>query len=307
MNNPFAKSTACIGIPTYKRPHLLGPLLDSLLREIGEGSATILIADNEPSAAVEEIVRSYRDQIKSIFYIPVTARGISHNRNALIDAAYIHSPDFQWLLMYDDDALIDVGSARKLLAYAMKEHADLAGGPTIGQFPDDFRNIFVRNSVLGRRSRWPNGKIDRLEITQNLLISRKILDDMPRPIFNKEFGLTGGEDYDFFTRARDAGFEQYWCDEAVIHEAVSVDRLSTRSIFYRAYSSGISIIMVDKQFQKRGALLLGNLGGLGRCSASTLVCGIRRNHNDAARSLLGIAYYIGRFAWLLGFRSERYR
>lgn len=298
----------CIGVPTFRRPRLLVSLLEALVPELAGLSATILVADNDVSEEVRTAVRELGLRVLvPIFYIPVAQRGISHARNALVAGAFVRASDFEWLVMYDDDAMIRPGALRRLLDGACAHQAELAGGPVVGRFPVDYHNVFVCNSVLARRTRWPSGPVSRLEITQNLAISRRLFERLEIPLFNAEFGLTGGEDYDLFRRAERAGARQVWCDDAVIDELVIVDRLTTRSVFQRAFSSGISIIMVDRYYASRARLLADDLVGLAKSTAASLVRALSGRPEQAARDCLGVAYYAGRLAWQLGVRRELYR
>lgn len=308
MTNSLATDRICIGIPTYRRPAKLAALLTQVLAELPGSEATILVADNEVSPEVEALVgRIARESAIPIHYLPVAERGISQARNALVSGAFVHRPDFDWLVMYDDDAVLRPGALGTLVDCARRHGADLAGGPTIGTFPPGYRNIFVENSVLASRTRWATGPIQRLEITQNIVIAKSLFAKVAAPLFRAEFGLTGGEDYDLFRRAELAGARQVWCDEAVIDEPVVTDRLTTASIMRRAYGAGISIVMVDRHYDSVGSIAWGNFAGLAKSALSVLGLAITGRRDRAARATLGIVYYVGRIAGHAGLRSYLYR
>lgn len=308
MTDLQAPLRVCVGIPTFRRLRLLASLLEALVPELEGFHGTILVADNDLSDEVRAYVQGLGRRLSlPIFYVPVVERGISHARNALVAGAFVRAPEFDWLVMYDDDALLRPGALRRLLDGACAHQAELAGGPVVGRFPADYHNVFVCNSVLARRTRWASGPVSRLEITQNLALSRRLFERLEVPLFRPEFGLTGGEDYDLFRRAEHAGARQVWCDDAVIEELVTVDRLTTRSVFSRAFSSGISIIMVDRYYASRARLAVDDLRGLAKSAAATVVRALSGRPEQAARDCLGVVYYAGRLAWQFGVRRERYR
>ncbi len=98
-----------IGIPTFNRQALLTRLLDSLIEEVRSEPAVlrIVVADNECSDRTREIVLGRQDM--PTHYVPVPERGLSHVRNAIIRAAGEQVPDWDWLVMLDDDGMVTPG------------------------------------------------------------------------------------------------------------------------------------------------------------------------------------------------------
>ena len=74
----------------------------------------------------------------------------------------------------------------------------------------------------------------------NLLIKRQVLEETAQPWFDPAFALTGGEDFEFFTRLAKAGRRFAWADRACAHGDVPPSRRDLRWVLARAYSTGNS-------------------------------------------------------------------
>ena len=82
----------------------------------------------------------------------------------------------------------------------------------------------------------------------NLFFNRNISDGEP-VLFDPRFGLTGGEDSDFFERMIKKGRRFVWCNEAVVYEAVPVARQSRAYHLKRAMIRGLT---TARQFPRLG-------------------------------------------------------
>ena len=71
----------------------------------------------------------------------------------------------------------------------------------------------------------------------NVLMKRRMVTH-PHTRFDPSFGLTGGEDTEFFYRLFVSGRRLIWCDEAVVTEPVSETRLTLQWIRRRGFRSG---------------------------------------------------------------------
>lgn len=76
--------------------------------------------------------------------------------------------------------------------------------------------------------------------TSNVLLSRACLLRLESPWFDPAFGLTGGEDKEFFTRLRRLGARFAWADEAIAYAHVPATRSSLGWALKRAYRVGNS-------------------------------------------------------------------
>jgi succinoglycan biosynthesis protein ExoM len=98
----------------------------------------------------------------------------------------------------------------------------------------------------------------------NLLIRATVLEKMARPWFDPAFALGGGEDHDFFVRARQAGVSFAWADDARCFGEVPESRATLSWRLARAYSVGNSDMRV---LLKHNPSLPRRLGELAKIAA----------------------------------------
>lgn len=294
-----------IGIPTFNRQLLLTQLLDSLVTEVaGEPAvACVIVADNECSDRTKEIVLGRQDL--PTHYVPVPTRGLSHVRNAIIGAAGEQAPDWQWLIMLDDDGMVTPGWLQALLRCGDEYQAALVGGPVDGMVPDD-AHVLARVSHFAGRETHPDGPIDRLQTTQNLAISRKVEGLLGFPLFDVRFNGSGGEDYDLFRRTQAAGGTLAWCNEALVLEPTPPARLTRSALLSRAYTTGTYMGQLRRLHDGTWTEVAGAARGA-VSSAVKLGLGVASfNKMRTARASLDVAYAVGRVAGLFGRRTSRY-
>jgi hypothetical protein len=80
--------------------------------------------------------------------------------------------------------------------------------------------------------------------TSNILLRRDALAPLDRPYFDSRFGLSGGEDKDFFTRLAKAQARFAWADGAIVHAHVPVTRSNPGWALRRAFRIGNSDMRV---------------------------------------------------------------
>jgi glycosyltransferase involved in cell wall biosynthesis len=291
-------------IPTFRRPLLLRLLLESLMDEVAGQPAVILIGDNDCDPAISALVSGFAANC-DIRYVPVADRGVSQVRNALVSEAMTAFPEWQWLLMLDDDGTVEPGWLKAMLTCGNRYKADLIGGPVEGVLPPD-ASPFARRSLFAARRRWPTGPVQLLNTTQNLGVSRRLLDRLPLPLFDSRYGASGGEDYDLFRRTAQAGGTLVWCDEAVVIEPAPPERLTTRSLLDRYFSTGLYLAVIDSHYDGRGRVFLNASKGLVGGVLEALMGAVRRNSETAAHGVLMLAVHSGRLCGLAGARSARY-
>ena len=295
-----------IGIPTYRRPEQLTNLLETLVPEVVSCPAIIVVADNACSPATETIIAAFAFRIPSIVSIPVPERGLAAVRNALVNHATSACPKWRWLAMLDDDGLATPGWLSTIVACAERYGADLVGGPVQGVLPAH-SNRLARNSIFAQRTRRNTGLVTTLNTTQNLLISRKLVDKLPGPLFNAAYGASGGEDYELFRRTAKNNGRIAWCDEAIVMEPTPAERLTPRRILLRYYSTGQYMARIDSSFD--GWLNTGFHSAKGLAGALLRLIRdylLRFDRDAGSRGVLAVSHYFGRIAGLVGSRSLRY-
>lgn len=300
-----SKLDLVICIPTFRRPELLRALLQTLLPELQAHPAMVIVADNDCGQDAPAVVAQFSSRWPAIRCIPVSARGVAQVRNALVSQAHQDVPDWRWIVMLDDDGLATQGWLGKLLAIGEEYQAHLVGGPVQGILPSG-AGWLARNSVFATRGRWATGLVPTLNTTQNLGISRRVLDLIPAPLFRNEYGASGGEDYDLFRRVAQAQGRIAWCDEAVIEEPAPADRLTPKALLYRYHSTGVYMAAIDRSYDGAKGGWRGAVKGLlGSCVRLSLAALTLRS-SEVARQILMTSHYVGRMAGLLGANSSRY-
>jgi hypothetical protein len=207
--------------------------------------------------------------------------------------------------MLDDDGIADATWLRTLIACGEKFEAHLVGGPVIGVLPDT-ASALARNSIFASRPRWPTGLVETLNTTQNLAISRRCIDLLTSPLFNSRYGASGGEDYDLFRRTARAGGRIVWCDEAEVTEPAPPERLTSRGLLHRYYTTGLYMSPIDAAYDGSPAAWQAGVKGLAR-SVLDLIIGLASRSDDRiAKAVLFSAHYVGRIAGSAGVVARRY-
>jgi succinoglycan biosynthesis protein ExoM len=294
-----------VAIPTYRRLQLLKLLLDSLHLELPANSVAILIADNDCGQDVPTLVESYSKHFTQISSIPVPERGVSQARNALVSTIVATYPCCDFILMLDDDGRVTPGWFDRITQAAVKYDATLVGGPVIGELPPG-ASIFAKNSIFSTRKRWPTGLVSSLNTTQNLLLSRKVIDLVGLPLFQNQYGASGGEDYDLFRRVAGAGGAIVWCDEAEVIEPAPADRLTFSSLVSRYSTTGSYMYLIDSSIDGRRITSLRAVKGFSVSIFRVMFGVLCFNKNYFARSVLSLAHFYGRLLGMVGRKTSRY-
>ncbi len=295
-----------VGIPTYRRPELLRGLLLEVTKQAEGHPVSVVVADNDCDPAVERVAEEVgRGTTVPITVRPVRERGISQARNALVMTAYEVDPEWVYLVMYDDDGLPEPGALMALVDCARRYDADCASGPVdMGinkSYPTLVRSYLLASSVLRRE-----GLVSSLDGGQNLLLSRRLVDRMPRPWFAPHRGLSGGEDVAFFLRARSLGARFAWSPAAVVNEPLPPHRLSNRGALLRAFEENAANADTEVEFFGYGH----TLATLGRSLVWPFVNVAGAVHHRDPERLAGVAVSLcgvaGRAAGLAGHRPRPY-
>ncbi|MFO1220336.1 MAG: glycosyltransferase family A protein [Burkholderiaceae bacterium] len=301
----MSANSVVIGIPTFRRPQSLRLLLESLVPELADRQVLVIVADNDCGQRVPMLVREFSKRIAEICSIAVSTRGIAAVRNALVDAAYERAPGWQLLIMLDDDGEVQPGWFHALTMVARSTAAHVTGAAVVCPLPPG-AGLLARNSEFALRERWPTGVVAMLAVGQNMCIARQVEQLVARPWFNGEYGLSGGEDHEFFAKVKQAGGILAWADEAVVSEPQPPERLSGRAVLYRSLTTGITTARIDAQ-------LHGSLWAMWRtaryiCTAvgGVIVHGLLLRKDRTARAVIGAAYTIGRLPGVSRFVAKRY-
>ena len=304
MEMASAQSLSVIAIPTYRRPVRLERLLQSLEPSLRSTPARVIVGDNACQSEAADVVARFTARWPDTTYLPVPERGISSNRNALIEAFLSVPGTPQWLLMVDDDLTVPETWLRLMLDCAAGYDVDVVAAPYT--LPSETGRFVIDQSIFVRRPRRPTGPCEPVASAGNILLSRRLLAGDSNLRFRAEYGLSGGEDYDFFRAASVAGARFAWCDEALAYEEVDPKRLKVAAILMRYYSTGNYMGPIDRRYEgalaawrRQGSDLLKALGII----LQGALCG---NRERLLRGLFLTCFTLGALAGLSGLRVYRY-
>ena len=227
-----------VGIPTHRRPDLLRECLGSIARQQGELPAIeVFVADNDPAkregvAVVDEMKASYKFPL-SAEVAPVP--GISAVRNAILGEARRRCADF--IAMIDDDETASSEWLVNLLKMQQSTSADIVGAPVQYSFAAPPDQSIINSPIFHREAR-PGGRTSPLRGSGNFLVAARSLEKAGWPRFDDEFGLSGGEDGDWFQRLARLGMSFAWAPDASTTEHVPLERATKQWVLQRAYRAG---------------------------------------------------------------------
>lgn len=220
-------------IASYKRPQLLARLLTSIAaQKLPEGiSLAVIVVDNDPDGTARGSVESAAATGLPIQYFIQPKKNIALTRNMGVANSV-----GEYIAFIDDDEYAEPDWLNKLYETLQKYQAGVVFGPVIGILPSDAPKWISEGGYFKSVSK-PTGSELLVGATNNALVRASHIDNRSAP-FNPKYGLTGGEDADFFRRLRLSGAKLVWCNEAVVREAVTPDRLSAKWLIRRAYWGG---------------------------------------------------------------------
>jgi succinoglycan biosynthesis protein ExoM len=255
-------NTIDICIATYRRPALLAALLAALGQQQRCGMALRLIVidnDQHGTARAAAHAGAAHAGLPLVYQIePQQNIALARNRALRISKA-------DYIVFIDDDETPVPGWLAALLDCCLRCDADLVFGPVDSVLPADAP---AWAHACFRKPQLATGAPMRYGGAGNVLLRRSVL-ALPGPWFDPGFGLTGGEDLDWFYRLHLAGMRLVWCAEAGASEAVPAARLQLRWARRRAFRGGQTYYRVVVRRRPRrtrllwfGAKALQLLGGL---------------------------------------------
>ncbi len=223
-----------IAVATRERPRLLGELLNSLhsvVRPDGV-SFSLLVVENDVEEASRDVVETVETGFDTQYRLEPQI-GLVSARNRIFDEAI--AADVDWILALDDDQRVDANwLTEHLEAMHRLPDARIFSGPYVFHYRQQLSPWFAPFAFRERAF----GDVLRLVAGGNAAIHRDVFHpDGAHLRFDEDFQFQGGEDIEFFLRAREAGFETYWVPDAIVHEDMKPERLSMRAILHRRRTS----------------------------------------------------------------------
>jgi succinoglycan biosynthesis protein ExoM len=305
---PAVQSRVAVCVATYGRPDGLARLLDGLSSQAGDALIRVVVIDNDPAgperAACEARARQFSLGLR---YEVEAQRGITYARNRAVAAA---GADVDFIAMLDDDEVPESGWLAALLRAQARYDADVVAGPVIPYFPTP-PSDWVRDGRFFDRPRYRTGHPLPHAHTHNVLVRRAVFDTTGR--FDNRFALTGGEDLQFFRRARQQGARIVWADDASVEEWVPTSRTNVGWLLRRAYRGGTTLGQVDRDrpdvWIARPARVLRGAGRMvqGVLFTAVALVALRDRRVRLVRALQLIWRGAGMIAGVMGGRYEEYR
>ncbi len=230
-----------IGIPTFRRPQCLWRLLDSIAAQQPPFTPHVLVADNEgEGGAGLRVVEEVRDQgfPFPLVSIAVPERGISRVRNALLKIAF-DDMGADALAMVDDDERVEPGWLAALVAMQEQGGYDAVGGTVIPEFEVPTPS-WAEGLHTYRIRTQPAGDVPGIYGAGSVLLNRTIHTDFQGVWFDPAFGLSGGEDTEFFTNLQHRGASFGFAPLAITHEFIHASRLTRKWALQREYQVAAS-------------------------------------------------------------------
>ena len=220
---------------TFRRPEMLGRLLDRLAEQDRGGAPTfeIVVVDNDAARSAEPVVAGFAARTGHLIEHRCEPRqNIALARNLAVEAATGGQIAF-----IDDDEFPEPGWLAALLQTLGQSGAAGVLGPVRPHFEQPPPAWILKGRFCERREHPTGTVMDWNDCrTGNLLFRRSILTPGVPP-FDARFG-TGGEDKDFFRRMTAAGHRFVWCNEAVVFESVPASRTTRSYLLHRALLRG---------------------------------------------------------------------
>ena len=241
-----------IGICTFRRPALTETLHSLAAQALPLGtSCCVIVADNdETPTALPLVEQAQTSNPLALHYVHAPARNISLARNAILKKAAALGVDY--LAFIDDDETAAPDWIKLLLERITATGDDVVLGRITAIYRPDtaawLQKVRPHDTapVIQRDGRILNGYAGNviLRLGRPALQGRR---------FNTAFGITGGEDDDFFRgMVRDGGTISY-APDAVVFEKVPKPRESLRYLMLRRFRSGQTYGMITEP-DRRGRL-----------------------------------------------------
>ncbi|MDD2338493.1 MAG: glycosyltransferase, partial [Geobacteraceae bacterium] len=245
-----------ICIATFKRPELLAELLETINRQKLDETLLprVIIADNDHHATARSTVDAFKKETKfPVVYDVEPVQNISLARNRCLSHA-----NGDVVVFVDDDEFVAENWLSELVKALYKFNADAVFGPVLPVYPDSVP-VWIRKGRFFDRPRFASGTAVKSYGTGNTALRTVFFVGENTSLFSPVYGLTGGEDHEFFTRVSKHGGKFVWCDSSIVYEKVPNERQTVRFLLKRAFRGGQAYASVHLAYlsiwQKFGWLL----------------------------------------------------
>jgi len=218
---------------TYQRDHVVDTLKSiAALRLPEHVILEVIVVDNDEHAYAEMLVKGQANVMDiPVFYRQETAKNIALARNCSIN-----NTKGEWVAFIDDDEVADPDWLAQLLSTAQIFQADAVFGRVKSTYPSNTPQWIIDSGVFERPA-VSNGQEVTSGATNSTLVSQAAIKKYQLR-FDSDYGLTGGEDADFFYRLYQHGGKLVCSNEAYVSEEVASNRLNINYLLRRAIRIG---------------------------------------------------------------------
>jgi len=216
---------------------MLSNLLSKLQDQVTEDRFTYsaVVVDNDANKTALDTVTDWKNKSSiQIDYFCESEQNIALARNKAVANA-----KGNFIAFIDDDEFPDKNWLINLFKTLNQYQCAGVLGPVKPYFETAPPEWIIKGKICERKS-YPTGTIlkkpDETR-TGNVLLNKAICRNQEKP-FNPEFGLSGGEDVDFFGRMMKKGLTFVWCNEAFVYEIVPPDRFKRTFYLKKALLRG---------------------------------------------------------------------
>jgi succinoglycan biosynthesis protein ExoM len=240
VDKGMESSDILIGVVTFRRPIMLGSLLESLATQslpADNLSVELCVVDNDAEGSATGVTREKAPRLPfRATYLCESRRGIPYARNRVLEEAIERGA--RWIAFIDDDETAAPDWLTSLYAVARETGADAVQGPVryvaeSGTPRWLTADLDVRSRRMTRR---PEASAKPKLSTRNLLMSTRLASELGLR-FDESFALSGGSDIDFFYRAHLLGAKNVWTNRALVTETIPAARLALGFQLQRAFRS----------------------------------------------------------------------
>lgn len=236
LNNPPHISVC---VCTYKRPHLLLGLLESLATQTyAHSDFEVVVVDNDQTASARHTVSVFKEMHSELRlrYDVEPMPGVSHARNRTVMMA-----EGELLAFIDDDEHAVESWLADLVNCMQAHQVDAVMGPVVPQYALGTPKWIIQSRFFERKRfatgiklGWGDGH------TGNALVKAKWAKQRQPQPFDVRLARSGGEDTDFFKWIESLGGQFTWCDSAVVSEVVPTSRQTLYFMLERSMISSVT-------------------------------------------------------------------
>lgn len=160
-------------------------------------------------------------------------KNISLARNKCVENA-----SGKYLLFIDDDEYADIFLIQNFIKCFKNFNADGIFGTVISYYDENVPPWVIKGKFFDRIIQ-ETGEKPKFLRTGNCFIKKQLLQQFEGP-FDPQYGLTGGEDINLFSKLQQKGANFIFCAEAIVYDFVPKDRACLNWLIKRTYRTGLT-------------------------------------------------------------------